>query len=294
MRDQDRRRRLQELVHEVPRHKASVKTRSILVAITSVLLVLAGHAISPRSADLMFVSKTAKEINLRIVFYGVSNAGKGTTLQYIHDHIGKKSKGKMISIATSTEKTMFFDLVPQGLGEVNGYRIRLHLYGLGRSRQHVRGDAVANTGGEPGAQPLGAPPSGGRRFSYRSDLLGDDASRMGHDRSADDDDIDRPFLRMGEISESRPCVDDLVAGQVCHAAYRTRLVAVAPAAASSPSGAARSQRSGLDQELIEPREQRGAPDEARVSCSFCREVEPCPLRRRGRGYRGSVSTRLRS
>jgi hypothetical protein len=46
----------------------------------------------------------------------------------------------------------------------------------------------------------------------------------------------------------------------------------------------------LDQDLIEPRQQRGAPDEARVSCSFCREVEPSPLRRRGRGYRGSALT----
>ena len=44
----------------------------------------------------------------------------------------------------------------------------------------------------------------------------------------------------------------------------------------------------LDQELIEPRQQRGAPDDARVSCAFCRKVEPRPLRRRGRGYRGSV------
>ena len=46
----------------------------------------------------------------------------------------------------------------------------------------------------------------------------------------------------------------------------------------------------LDQELIEPRQQRGTLDEARVSCSFCREVEPRPLRRRERGYRGSMPT----
>ena len=69
-----------------------------------------------------------KEVNLKIVYYGPGLSGKTTNLQAIHDGIKPESKGKLVSLATQTDRTLFFDFMPMELGSFGGFRIRLHLY----------------------------------------------------------------------------------------------------------------------------------------------------------------------
>jgi len=77
---------------------------------------------------LSFINFAAREINCKIVYYGPGLGGKTTNLQVIYDKTGEKQKGKMISLATETERTMFFDFLPLDLGSVRGFRTRFHLY----------------------------------------------------------------------------------------------------------------------------------------------------------------------
>jgi len=69
-----------------------------------------------------------KEVNLKIVYYGPGLSGKTTNLQSIHDGIKPESKGKLVSLATQTDRTLFFDFMPMELGNFGGFKIRLHLY----------------------------------------------------------------------------------------------------------------------------------------------------------------------
>jgi len=77
---------------------------------------------------LSFINFAAREINCKIVYYGPGLGGKTTNLQYIYDKTNEKSKGKMISLATETDRTLFFDFLPLDLGTVRGFRTRFHLY----------------------------------------------------------------------------------------------------------------------------------------------------------------------
>jgi len=77
---------------------------------------------------MSFVNHMAKEINCKIVYYGPGLCGKTTNLQFIHDTTKPEAKGKMISLATETERTLFFDFMPLDLGTVRGYKVRFHLY----------------------------------------------------------------------------------------------------------------------------------------------------------------------
>ena len=70
----------------------------------------------------------AREINCKIVYYGPGLCGKTTNLQYIYERSNPDSKGKMISLATETERTLFFDFLPLSLGEIRGFKTRFHLY----------------------------------------------------------------------------------------------------------------------------------------------------------------------
>jgi hypothetical protein len=70
----------------------------------------------------------AREINCKIVYYGPGLCGKTTNLQHIYEKTNPQAKGKMISLATETERTLFFDFLPLALGEVRGFKIRFHLY----------------------------------------------------------------------------------------------------------------------------------------------------------------------
>lgn len=77
---------------------------------------------------MSFVNHLSKEINCKIVYYGPGLCGKTTNLQHIHDSTNPESKGKMISLATETERTLFFDFMPLDLGSIGGYKVRFHLY----------------------------------------------------------------------------------------------------------------------------------------------------------------------
>ncbi len=77
---------------------------------------------------MSFINYSSKEINCKIVYYGPGLCGKTTNLNYIYSHIRPEAKGKMISLATETERTLFFDFLPLSLGEIRGFRTRFHLY----------------------------------------------------------------------------------------------------------------------------------------------------------------------
>jgi signal recognition particle receptor subunit beta len=75
-----------------------------------------------------FINHMAKEINCKIVYYGPGLCGKTTNIQHIHNTTSPDAKGKMISLATETERTLFFDFMPLSLGQIRGYNVRFHLY----------------------------------------------------------------------------------------------------------------------------------------------------------------------
>jgi hypothetical protein len=77
---------------------------------------------------MSFINYMAREINCKLVYYGPGLCGKTTNLQYIYDRTNPEHKGKMISLATETERTLFFDFLPLSLGEIRGFKTRFHLY----------------------------------------------------------------------------------------------------------------------------------------------------------------------
>ena len=77
---------------------------------------------------MSFINYSSREINCKIVYYGPGLCGKTTNLQYIYNKTNPEAKGKMISLATETERTLFFDFLPLDLGNVRGFKTRIHLY----------------------------------------------------------------------------------------------------------------------------------------------------------------------
>ncbi|HEV2801415.1 MAG TPA: GTPase domain-containing protein [Pyrinomonadaceae bacterium] len=77
---------------------------------------------------MTFINYASREINCKIVYYGPGLCGKTTNLQYIYDSTAPASKGKLISLATETDRTLFFDFMPLELGTVRGFKTRFHLY----------------------------------------------------------------------------------------------------------------------------------------------------------------------
>ena len=77
---------------------------------------------------MSFINFAAREINCKIVYYGAGLGGKTTNLQYIFEKTSDKQKGKMISLATESDRTLFFDFLPLDLGTVRGFKTRFHLY----------------------------------------------------------------------------------------------------------------------------------------------------------------------
>jgi signal recognition particle receptor subunit beta len=78
--------------------------------------------------DMTFINYASREINCKIVYYGPGLCGKTTNLQYIYDSTAPTAKGKLISLATETDRTLFFDFMPLELGTVRGFKTRFHLY----------------------------------------------------------------------------------------------------------------------------------------------------------------------
>ena len=77
---------------------------------------------------MSFINFASREINCKIVYYGAGLGGKTTNLQWIFQRTAAKSGGKMLSLATETDRTLFFDFLPLELGTVRGFKTRFHLY----------------------------------------------------------------------------------------------------------------------------------------------------------------------
>ena len=77
---------------------------------------------------MTFINYVAREINCKIVYYGPGLGGKTTNLQYVYQITSAENKGKLISLATETERTLFFDFLPIEFGQIRGFRTRFHLY----------------------------------------------------------------------------------------------------------------------------------------------------------------------
>jgi signal recognition particle receptor subunit beta len=77
---------------------------------------------------MAFINYASREINCKLVYYGPGLGGKTTNLQFIYEKTNQDVKGKLISLATETERTLFFDFLPLELGTIRGFRTRFHLY----------------------------------------------------------------------------------------------------------------------------------------------------------------------
>ncbi len=77
---------------------------------------------------MSFINYSSREINCKIVYYGPGLCGKTSNLQFIYNKTNPQTRGKMISLATETERTLFFDFLPLALGEIRGFKVRFHLY----------------------------------------------------------------------------------------------------------------------------------------------------------------------
>ena len=77
---------------------------------------------------MSFINYSSREINCKIVYYGPGLCGKTTNLQHIYKKVDPGAKGKLISLATETERTLFFDFLPLELGTIRGFKTRFHLY----------------------------------------------------------------------------------------------------------------------------------------------------------------------
>ena len=77
---------------------------------------------------MALINLAAREINYKIVYYGCGLCGKTTNIQYIHRRVNPAARGRLVSIATEEERTLYFDFLPLSLGTVQGLRTRFHLY----------------------------------------------------------------------------------------------------------------------------------------------------------------------
>lgn len=77
---------------------------------------------------MALVNHTTREINAKIVYYGPGLCGKTTNIHLIYHRIAPNQRGKLISLATETDRTLFFDFLPVELGTIKNYRVRFHLY----------------------------------------------------------------------------------------------------------------------------------------------------------------------
>ena len=77
---------------------------------------------------MTFINYASREIHCKIVYYGPGLCGKTTNLQYIYNKTAQETKGKLISLSTETDRTLFFDFLPLDLGSICGFKTRFHLY----------------------------------------------------------------------------------------------------------------------------------------------------------------------
>lgn len=77
---------------------------------------------------MALIDLSKREVHCKIVYYGPGRCGKTTNLLYIYNAMNSRAKGKMLTIETKGDRTLFFDLLPLNLGKVNGFDIRIQLY----------------------------------------------------------------------------------------------------------------------------------------------------------------------
>lgn len=77
---------------------------------------------------MSFINYSTKEVNCKIVYYGAGLSGKTTNVQYIYEQTQQESRGKLVSLSTENERTLFFDFLPLSVGDMRGYKTRFHLY----------------------------------------------------------------------------------------------------------------------------------------------------------------------
>src|SRR5207247_917141 len=77
---------------------------------------------------MSMINYASREINCKLVYYGPGLGGKTTNLEHIYGKVSPNARGKMISLATETERTLFFDFLPVDLGTIRGFKTRFHLY----------------------------------------------------------------------------------------------------------------------------------------------------------------------
>ena len=77
---------------------------------------------------MSFINYATKEINCKIIYFGAGLSGKTTNVQYIYEHTQQEQRGRMVTLSTENERTLFFDFLPLAVGDVRGYRTRFHLY----------------------------------------------------------------------------------------------------------------------------------------------------------------------
>ena len=77
---------------------------------------------------MSLINYSSREINCKIVYYGPGLGGKTTNIQYVYDKLNPETKGKLVTLATEMDRTLFFDFLPLELGTVKGFKTRFHLY----------------------------------------------------------------------------------------------------------------------------------------------------------------------
>jgi signal recognition particle receptor subunit beta len=77
---------------------------------------------------MTFINYASREINCKVVYYGPGLCGKTTNIQWIFEQANPEKRGKLVSLATETDRTLFFDFLPLDMGTVKGFKVRFHLY----------------------------------------------------------------------------------------------------------------------------------------------------------------------
>ena len=77
---------------------------------------------------MSMINYASREINCKLVYYGPGLGGKTTNLEHVYQKVSPDARGKMVSLATETERTLFFDFLPVDLGTIRGFKTRFHLY----------------------------------------------------------------------------------------------------------------------------------------------------------------------
>src|ERR1700758_4761164 len=106
----------------------SIAKQGVAVALAVVRACAISNLGCKTDENVPFINFPAREINCKLVYYGPGLGGKTANLQWIYDHTGQNQKGKMVSLATETDRTLFFDFLPLDLGTVRGFKTRFHLY----------------------------------------------------------------------------------------------------------------------------------------------------------------------